>query len=313
MNVADTSLRLRRREFLRTLAALAAGLTLGPAAPRAQTAAIRARAIPSSGETIPVIGLGTSRTFDVSDSVQERAPLKSVLRRFYELGGRLVDTSPMYGNAERVVGTLASELGITDDLFLATKVWTTGKEAGRRQMSASLRKLRSARVELMQVHNLVDTATHLETLRQWKAQGRVRYVGVTHYRSDAFPELAQAMRDHELDFVQLNYSLTEPEAEEMMLPLAQERGIAVIVNRPFARGALFRKTLNRELPPWAADFDCETWAQFFLKYVVSHPAVTCAIPATADPKHLEDNMQAGYGALPDGAQRARMLRYMQEL
>lgn len=313
MNVADTSMRMRRRDFLRTLAVFAAGFTFGPAAVRAQTTAIRARAIPSSGETIPVIGLGTSRTFDVGDTAQEREPLEKVLSRFYEMGGRLVDTSPMYGNAEAVVGALAAELGITDDLFLATKVWTSGKEAGRRQMTASLRKLRSAHVELMQVHNLVDTETHLETLRQWKEQGRARYVGVTHYRSDAFPELAQVMGDHDLDFVQLNYSLTEPEAEEMVLPLAHERGVAVIVNRPFARGALFRKTRARELPPWAADFDCETWAQFFLKYVISHPAVTCAIPATADPTHLEDNMRAGYGALPDSAQRARMLRYIREL
>ena len=305
--------RPNRRDFLRGVLALGGAWTLGLPAARAQSEAMRTRAIPSSGEAVPIIGLGTSRTFDVGESESEREPLKKVLQQFFDLGGRLVDTSPMYGTAESVVGALATELGLADQLFLATKVWTSGKDAGVHQMNASLKKLQSNRVDLMQVHNLVDTETHLETLRQWKRDGRIRYIGITHYRSDAFPALAQVMRNTDLDFVQLNYSLSEPEAEQMMLPLAAEHGIAIIVNRPFARGELFRKTRGKTLPKWAGEFDCRSWAQFFLKYVVSHPAVTCAIPATSDPAHLSDNMQAGYGALPDDGQRTRMAQYIREL
>lgn len=313
--MSSNRLRFRsgRRAFLRTLVAAGGAWALGIRPAAAQASGIHTRPIPSSDTAVPVIGLGTSRTFDVSDDERERAPLKKVLGRFYELGGRLVDSSPMYGNAEAVVGELADQLGITNELFLATKVWTSGEQAGVKQMRASLRKLRRGSVNLMQVHNLVDTEIHLETLREWRQQGRVRYVGVTHYRSDAFPELAEVMRNHELDFVQLNYSLSEPEAEQTMLPLAQEQGVAVIVNRPFARGELFRATRSRPLPPWAAEFDCESWAQFFLKWVVAHPAVTCAIPATSDPGHLEDNMGAGFGRLPDAAQRQRMLQFMRSL
>lgn len=305
--------RVSRRDFLRNLLAAAGTWAVGISPSNAQSPGMHTRSIPSSGKPVPVIGLGTSRTFDVGDSEAEREPLKEVLRRFHGLGGRLVDSSPMYGNAEAVVGALAEDLGIVNDLFLATKVWTSGEQSGIQQMRASLRKLRRGSVDLMQVHNLVDTDTHLETLREWKRQGRIRYLGITHYRSDAFPDLARVMRDQELDFVQLNYSLAEPEAAETMLPLAAERGIAVIVNRPFARGELFRATRGRPLPPWAAEFECESWAQFFLKWVVSHPAVTCAIPATSDPEHLEDNMGAGFGTMPDTAQRQRMLKYMQSL
>lgn len=310
-------LRFNRRAFLRIALAAAGAWSLGATGTRAETPirsqAMHTRPIPGSDASLPVIGLGTSRTFDVGDTELEREPLREVLRSFYDLGGRLVDTSPMYGHAETVVGELAEQLGIVNELFLATKVWTSGERSGIQQMRASLRKLRRGNVDLMQVHNLVDTDTHLQTLRQWKQEGRVRYIGITHYRSDAFPELAQVMRQHDLDFVQLNYSLAEPEAERMLLPLAAERGIAVIVNRPFARGQLFRVTRGRDLPAWAAEFDCESWAQFFLKWVVGHPQVTCAIPATSDPEHLKDNMQAGYGTLPDAAQRQRMIQYMQSL
>ena len=315
MAIERVRFRLRRRDFLRTLLAAGGAWALGvPGGPvQAQAQSMQTRPIPGSGNRIPVIGLGTSRTFDVGESELELEPLKDVLRLFHQLGGRMVDTSPMYGNAETVVGVLAEELGIVNELFLATKVWTSGEQAGVQQMRASLRKLRRGNVDLMQVHNLVDTDTHLETLRQWKQEGRIRYIGITHYRSDAFAELAEVMRNHELDFVQLNYSLAEPEAERMLLPLAAERGIAVVVNRPFARGQLFRLTRGRELPPWAAEFDAQTWAQFFLKWVVSHPDVTCAIPATSDPEHLQDNMQAGYGVMPDAAQRQRMLQHLQSL
>ncbi len=304
-----------RRDFLRSIGGIAGawalGTPLGDA--RAEAGAIRQRPIPSSGEQLPVIGLGTSRTFEVEATAAALKPLKAVLQEFVRLGGRLVDTSPMYGNAEMVVGVLSKELALQDKLFLATKVWTSGRESGIAQMSDSLRRLGGTRVDLMQVHNLVDTDTQLQTLRQWKAEGKVRYIGVTHYRSDAFPALAEVMRSTAVDTVQFNYSLLEPEAERTLLPLAAERGIAVIVNRPFARGALFRKIRGKSLPAWTSEFDCGSWAQFFLKYVLSHPAVTCAIPATSDPRHLADNMQAAYGRLPDPAQRERMARFIREL
>ena len=262
------------------------------------------RAIPASKETLPVIGLGTWQTFDVGGSARE--PLRQVLRRFVELGGRTVDSSPMYGRAESVVGDLAAELGVRDKLFVATKVWTSGRDTGIAQMEESLRRLRTPRLDLMQVHNLVDWRTHLKTLAEWKRAGRVRYVGVTHYTAGAYGELEQAMKTEPLDFVQLNYSLVEREADRRLLPLAADRGLAVLVNRPFAEGALFRRVRGQTLPPWADEIGCRSWAQLFLKWIVAHPAVTCVIPATSRPEHLEDNMQAGAGPLPHAALRGRI-------
>ena len=264
------------------------------------------RPIPSSGEKIPAVGLGTWRTFDVGASATERAPLKDVLQRFAELGGRVVDSSPMYGAAESVVGDLATDLAITDTLFLATKVWTSGRDTGVAQMEQSLRRLRRQRLDLMQIHNLLDWRTHLRTLREWKAAGRVRYVGVTHYTSSAYDELERVLRGEPLDFVQVNYSLGEREAERRILPLARDRGVAVLANRPFSEGGLFQRVRGRALPEWAAALDCESWAQFFLKWILAHPAVTCVIPATSRPQHLVDNMKAGTGNLPDAATRERM-------
>ncbi|HEX5816886.1 MAG TPA: aldo/keto reductase, partial [Methylomirabilota bacterium] len=236
------------------------------------------RAIPSSGETLPVIGLGTWQTFDVGTGA-ERASRQQVLQRFAELGGRVVDSSPMYGRAEAVVGELAAELGLRDRLFLATKVWTRGREAGVAQMEASRRHLGAKVVDLMQVHNLVDWRTHLTTLRDWKQAGRIRYLGVTHYTASAHGELESVIRTEPLDFVQLNYSLAERDAERRLLPLAADRGVAVLVNRPFAEGGLFRRVRGRAVPPWAAEIGCQTWAQLFLKWIVAQPAVTCVIPA----------------------------------
>ena len=264
------------------------------------------RPIPSSGETIPAVGLGTWRTFDVGASATERAPLKDVLQRFAELGGRVVDSSPMYGAAESVVGDLATDLAITDKLFLATKVWTSGRDTGVAQMEQSLRRLRRQRLDLMQIHNLLDWRTHLRTLREWKAADRVRYLGVTHYTSSAYDELERVLRGEPLDFVQVNYSLGEREAERRILPLARDRGIAVLVNRPFSEGGLFQRVRGRALPEWAAALDCESWAQFFLKWILAHPAVTCVIPGTSRPQHLVDNMKAAVGTLPDAATRERM-------
>ncbi|MGH7307706.1 MAG: aldo/keto reductase [Candidatus Rokuibacteriota bacterium] len=301
---------LSRRAMLGLMATAAAGTPIGRVSGAPVPATIR-RAIPSTGEQIPVVGLGTWRTFDVGTSAAERGPLQEVLRRFVARGGRLIDSSPMYGLAETVVGDLAAALGLHGSLFLATKVWTTGHEAGVAEMERSLRRLRVPRLDLLQVHNLVDWPTQLRTLRTWKEAGRTRYLGVTHYAASAQPALERVMRDERLDFVQVNYSLAEPEAARTLLPLAAERGIAVLVNRPFAEGALFRRVRGRPLPSWAADFDCASWGQFFLKWILAHPAVTCVIPATSKPEHLADNMQAGAGALPDAPTRARMVAYLE--
>jgi len=256
---------------------------------------------------LPVIGLGTWQTFDAGTTRVERAPLEEVLRTFVDLGGAVVDSSPMYERAEEVVGDLAVGTGLQSKLWIATKVWTRGKVAGIRQMEASMAKLRTSRVDLMQVHNLVDVETHLETLESWKHEGRVRYVGVTHYAASAHEAVAAVLESHALDFVQINYSVAEPEAERRLLPLARERGIGVLINRPFAEGALLRRLRDRPLPVWAADLDCESWAQLLLKFVVSHPAVTCVIPATSDVDHLRDNLRAGCGRMPDARWRARIV------
>ncbi|MBI4522438.1 MAG: aldo/keto reductase [Deltaproteobacteria bacterium] len=268
------------------------------------------RPIPRTGELLPVIGLGTWRTFDVGRGESARAPLREVLREFARLGGAVVDSSPMYGQSESVVGDLAAELGLHKQLFLATKVWTSGRDAGIRQMDESFRRLRTKRMDLMQVHNLVDWRTHLVTLRRWKEEGRVRYIGVTHYTASAYDDLARVLQTEELDFVQLNYSIGEREAERRLLPLAAERRIAALVNRPFAEAALFGKVRGKPLPPWAPEIGCASWAQFFLKFVVSHPAVTCAIPGTSKVQHLADNMQGGLPPFPDAATRERMARYV---
>ncbi len=266
------------------------------------------RPIPSTGERIPVLGLGTWQTFDVGTAESERAPLRSVLTRFVELGGRVVDSSPMYGRAEQVVGDIATETGAHDRLFLATKVWTRGRTEGSRQMAQSLQRLRVERIDLMQVHNLLDARTHLATLTAWKREGRVRYVGVTHYTASAHDDLERAIRDHAPDFIQVNLSVAERQAEQRLLPLAADRGVAVIINRPFAEGSLFRRVRGRALPAWAAELECSSWAQLFLKFVLGHTAVTVASPATSNPRHLEDNMAAGLGRMPDAGERERIAR-----
>ncbi|MCL6639836.1 MAG: aldo/keto reductase [Candidatus Rokubacteria bacterium] len=267
---------------------------------------LRQRPIPATGEALPVIGVGTWRVFDVGDSPAERAPLREMLRQLVAHGGRVVDSSPMYGAAESVVGDLAAELGVTDRLFLATKVWTTGREAGIRQMEDSRRRLRASRLDLLQVHNLVDWSTHLRTLAAWKEAGRVRYVGITHYTAGAYDEVERVLRRERLDFLQINYSLAERDAERRLLPLARERGVAVLANRPFAEGVLFRRVRGRPVPGWAGEIGCETWAQLFLKWILGHPAVTCVIPGTGRPEHLLDNLKAGTGEFPDERLRARI-------
>jgi aryl-alcohol dehydrogenase-like predicted oxidoreductase len=285
---------------------LAAGsIAFSPMA-SAQNSELLARAILRTGERLPVVGLGTWQTFDVAPNAPERPELTEVMRRFAARGGRVVDSSPMYGQAERVVGDVTGELGVREKLFLATKVWTSGRDAGIRQMENSLKLMRAGKMDLMQVHNLLDLETHARTLRDWKTSGRIRYLGITHYHAGAHADLERLLKTREWDFAQFNYSLAEPEAEARLLPACAELGVAVIVNRPFAEGALFRRVKGRDLPPWAAEIDCASWAQFFLKWIISHPAVTCAIPGTSRVAHLEDNLQAGSGRLPDAAMRRRM-------
>jgi aryl-alcohol dehydrogenase-like predicted oxidoreductase len=299
-----------RRELLRIALA---GSVLALSGGVVMSASMIRRPIPRTGQLLSVIGLGTWQTFDVGGTKSSREPLKNVLREFARLGGSVVDSSPMYGQSETVVGDLAAELGIHKQLFLATKVWTSGRDAGIRQMEESFRRLRTDRMDLMQVHNLVDWRTHLATLRQWKEQGRVRYIGATHYTAGAYERLAGVLENEELDFVQLNYSVAEREAERRLLPLAVDKRVAVLVNRPFAAGGLFSKLRQKPLPPWAKEIGCASWAQLLLKFVISHPAVTCAIPATSKVQHLADNMQAGLEPLPDAGMRERIARSVAEL
>lgn len=265
------------------------------------------RPIPSSGEAMPVIGLGTWQTFDVGSDSAARQPLRQVIQLMLDAGGRMIDSSPMYGRAEAVTGDLVAQMGARSKTFLATKVWTTGRERGIAEMKRSAELLRSDVIDLMQIHNLLDWRTHLATMRQMKADGRLRYIGITHYTAGALPDLARVIESEPgIDFVQLGYSIASREAETQLLPLAEARRVAVIVNQPFEEGALFRRVKGRALPPWSAEIGCKTWAQFFLKYILGHKAITCVIPATSDPAHMADDLAAGIGPLPDDRQRQRM-------
>jgi len=304
---------ISRAAFLRRLcgaAAIAAWPAAGNGASNGDAmtrAPMITRPIPSTGEAMPVVGLGTWQTFDVGGDSAARQPLRQVLQLLLDAGGRMIDSSPMYGRAEAVTGDLLAALGARPKTFLATKVWTTGRERGIEQMRRSAELLRTDVIDLMQIHNLVDWRTQLATLRQMKAAGRIRYIGVTHYTSGALADLAQILESEPgIDFVQLGYSIASRDAETRLLPVAEARRVAVIVNQPFEEGALFRRVKGRALPDWAAEIGCKTWAQFFLKYILGHQAVTCVIPATADPAHMEDDLAAGIGPLPDEKQRQRM-------
>jgi aryl-alcohol dehydrogenase-like predicted oxidoreductase len=303
--------RANRRRALVCLGS--AALLFGTRAMALSSTPLIARIAPAAGASLPAVGVGTWQTFDVGRDPAVRDELRAVLRALVEGGGSVVDSSPMYGRAEGVVGDLAAEAKLHAALFLATKVWTRGAAAGVAQMEESLKLLRTPRIDLMQVHNLVDWRTHLSTLKEWKAAGRFRHLGITHYHSGAYEELMAVMRTREFTFVQFNYSMAEREAERRLLPLAAELGMGVIINRPFSQGDLFPRVKGKQLPAWAAELDCTSWAQFFLKWILGHPAVTCAIPGTSRLVHLHDNLGAARGRLPDATQRARMLEHLQSL
>lgn len=271
------------------------------------------RTIPATGEKLPVVGLGTWLQFDVGSGAAAREPLTAVLKNMLEMGGRLIDSSPMYGKAEEVVGDLTSASGNADKYFYATKVWTSGAQNGIHQMNASLQKMRRSRIDLMQVHNLQDWQTHLKTMQQWKEEGKLRYTGVTHYTAAAHDRLEQIVKAKAVDFVQFNYSVRERNAERSLLDTAKDHGVAVIINEPFESGSLFSLVKGKSLPAWAGDYDIKSWGQFFLKYILAHPAVNCVIPGTSNPKHVMDNMGAGYGKLPDEKGRKKMLDLLAQL
>jgi diketogulonate reductase-like aldo/keto reductase len=302
-----------RRRFLLGLGGLTAAFTL-PISWRASAASgPLTRSIPSTGERIPLIGMGTWITFDVARDTDARNQRVEVLRAFFERGGGMIDSSPMYGQAEEVIGYCLERLEEQDTRFAATKVWTLGQRSGIEQMETSERLWGVRPFDLMQIHNLLDWETHLETLREWKSEGRIRYIGITTSHGRRHDEVARALQDHDFDFVQFTYNVRDREAEQRLLPLAAERGVAVIINRPFRRGALIDAVEGKPLPDWAAEIDCQNWPQFLLKFIVSHPAVTCAIPATSRVDHMQENMGAAYGRLPDPELRRRMLRYFQEV
>ena len=304
-------MQVSRRTALRMFAGLGTAFALGSATGQSQK--IMTRKIPSTGEEIPAVGLGTWQVFDAGNDASARAPLREVLAAFAKAGGKVIDSSPMYGSAESVAGDLVAELGLREKLFVATKVWTRGREDGIREMDTSFRRLRVKQMDLMQVHNLLDVGVHTKTLLDWKSKNKIRYLGITHYTSSAYAEVEKWLKAEKYDFMQINYSLAERDSEKRLLNICHEKNIAVIANRPFAEGAMFRRVRGKPLPPWAAQTGVASWAQFFLKWIVGHPAVTCVIPGTGKPEHIADNLAAGIGVLPDQAMRRRMAEYFDSL
>ena len=303
--------RLNRRELMAMGAAAGGGL-LVPGLLAADEPVMR-RKIPASGEPLPIVGLGTSGVFDVEPTAENLATRREIVELMVEHGASVIDTSPMYGRAEDVVGRVVEDLGVRDRLFFATKVWTRGREEGLAQMEESFRLLRTEKIDLMQVHNLVDTRTQLRSIRELREAGRIRYSGITHYRVSEHDDLADVIEAERPDFVQLNYSIVTRAAEDTLLPLAADRGVAVIVNRAFEDGDLFRAVRGRDVPEWAVEAGIQSWGQFFLKYVLAHPAVTCVIPGTSKPRHMRDNLGAATGALPEAALRRRMVSFIESL
>ena len=274
---------------------------------------VKTRIIPSTGEALPMVGLGTWQTFDVGHNQPVKSELKEVLKTLVNLGGSVIDSSPMYGRSESVIGELSSSLRLSSKIFGATKVWTQGKSQGMDQMKRSMERMSQSPMDLMQVHNLVDWKAHLQTLFDWKEKGNIRYVGITHYQAGAYERMAHIMKNYPLDFIQVNYSVGSPDAGDALLPLAQDLGLGVIINRPYQGGSLFSQVRNKSLPPWAREIECSSWAQFFLKFILSNPAVTCAIPGTSQQHHMKENLEAGMGQLPNALKRRQMLDYFKNL
>jgi len=303
---------ITRRDVLKLGASAAAGIVgAGAQNARAQAAVLITRPIPSSDERLPVVGIGTNRYR--TGSAAEIAPLRETLKTFAAAGGKLIDTAPMYGSSEVVLGQLIAELGIRDTLFLATKVYANGHDSGIEEMNDSFKRLRTGKIDLVQVHNLSDTATQLATMREGKAAGRYRYVGITTSRDSQYDEMEGVLKKERLDFVQVDYSIDNRTAAERILPIALDRGVAVLINLPLGRARLFSAVRGKPLPAWAAEIDCTSWAQFFLKYVIGHPVVTCAIPGTRKPQHVIDNLGAARGRLPDQATRRKMEQFFEAL
>lgn len=305
------SVTMNRRQFMAFAGVLGAGLIF-PGDVFASSEQIH-KAIPKTGEKLPVIGMGTSRTFDANGNIELLARLQQVTQTFFDMGGGMIDSSPMYGSAQKVIGQLLRDVKAENRLFAATKVWIDGKNEGIDQMEQSRRQWGIRRFDLMQIHNLIDWETHLETLEQMKSDGAIRYIGITTSHGRNHQQLEDIIRHHDIDFVQLSYNIGNRSVESSLLSISQEKGVAVIVNRPYQRGDLFHKVKEKSLPAWAKEFDCYSWGQYFLKFVVSHPAVTCAIPATASVKHMRDNMTAGTGRMPTAKQRLQMVRYFESL
>ena len=302
-----------RREILTLGAGIGAAVALRFDPAFAAVGSVLTRPIPRSGERLPVVGLGTAIVFDIGEDAAKRAERRAVLQTMIDGGGRLIDTAPSYGTAETVLGDLLSSMAARDRVFLATKVRVTGREDSIAEMQESLRRLRTGKVDLMQLHNVSDAKTDLRTLREWQQKGYSRYIGITHSQTGANDRLAEVMRREKPEFVQLNYSLAERSTEERLLPLAADTGTAVLVNLPFARGRLFSAVRGRTVPDWAREFDAASWGQFFLKYLLAHPAVTCVIPGTDKAEYMLDNLDAGRGRLPDAAMRRKMVEFWNAL
>ena len=302
-----------RRQFLKTSGAASLMCSLVPGLAVAADSSVIRRTIPSSGERLSVIGLGTSRTFDVDSDNVVTSPLMEVMQAFFDNDGQLIDSSPMYGSAETVTGALVKQAKNRQRFFSATKVWTNGKGKGIEQMERSMQRLGVEQIDLMQIHNLRDWKTHIDTLVDWKAEGRIRYIGITTSNGRYHDELEEILLQLPLDFVQFSYNILNRTVEQRLLPIAREKSIATLINRPYQRGRLFRRVKGKPLPAWTAEFDCASWGQFFLKFIAAHPAVTCIIPATSKLKHMVDNMAAGYGRLPDEPTRQRMIRLIETL
>lgn len=311
MSNASTAAGFSRRDFLAGAAAIGAAAAYPPAF--AASGPLMTRPIPRTGERLPVVGLGTAIVFDIGADAARRAERGAVIRTMLAGGGKLIDTAPSYGSAEDVLGELLSAAGSRDNVFLATKVRVADPERTLAQMRESLKRLRTRRVDLMQLHNVADAATSLRTLREWRDQGFARYIGITHYDASAYERLAEVIRREKPEFLQINYSLAERAAEQRLLPLAADNGTAVLANLPFARARLFGAVRGRQLPAWAAEFDAASWGQFFLKFILAHEAVTCVIPGTDKPEYMADNLDAGRGRLPDAAMRRRMVELIQSL